>query len=335
MAKKNEMNESIITVGVDDGFAATDVVVMDGGAITKTMMIQSRARSGIHGTSVIGEAEDDQPVPCYETDGVKFTVGALSDAESARFDDYPFSPMNRTIVNHALRLAGLGGKKLRIATGLPLSVYYQGSDPNAEVIARKDRSIMTPVACIDGSAMPLIVEHKVFPEGLSAWVDYALGDDGRLRADPNESVGVIDIGGRTTDVAVVLPGRRIDHARCGSADIGVLNVVEQVRVALLKRFNVEMSGSQIELGLKTRSIKMWGKVLDIGTEIDEAVAQVTDGVLREVSRRLGQAVDLDRVLLVGGGAHLFRDVEKRYPHVVVPEHPEYANARGFAKYLNL
>lgn len=335
MAKKPDSNVEPVIVGVDDGFAATDVVIMDGGKVVSTLAIPSRARAGIHGTTMIGSDSSDGPHPCYETSGVQFTVGEMSDAESARFNDYPFSPMNRVIVHHALRLAGLGGRKVSIATGLPLSTYYKGADKNQEIIDRKIAALLTPVRALDDQPVAEIVAHKVFPEGLAAWVDYAVGEDGQMRAPKDESVGVIDIGGRTTDCAVVLPGRRIDHARCGSADIGALNVVEELRVALLKSMGVEFPGVALEQALRTRTIKKYGKVVVIAAEVDAAIAQATDSVMREVNRRLGDAVDLDRILLVGGGAYLFKDVAKRYPNVTIPEQPEFANARGFAKYLSL
>jgi plasmid segregation protein ParM len=338
-------SDKSIVVGVDDGYALSKAAIIKDGKIVKVLAIPSRARSGIHGTTVIGDDDGSGPVPCYETEGVKFTVGDLADAESARFDDYPFSPMNRVIVTHLLRLAGLAGQQVSIATGLPLSTYYEGAEPNAELIARKNSSIRTQVNCIDESATANIVDHKVFPEGLAAWVDYAIGEDGKMRTftapegkqvTANElTIGVIDIGGRTTDVAVVLPGRRIDHARCGSADIGALNVVEHVRVACQKRFGADVPGALIEQALRTGSMKMWGKPQDISEEIKAAVSQVMDGVWREANRRLGQAVDIDQILLVGGGVHLFKDIAKRYPNVTIAEAPEFANARGFAKYLNL
>lgn len=335
MAKKPDSNAEPIIVGVDDGFAATDVVIMDGAKVVHTLAIPSRARAGVHGTTVIGDEATEGPTPCYETAGVQFTVGEMSDAESARFNDYPFSPMNRVIVHHALRLAGLAGREVRIATGLPLSMFYKGSEPNKEVIDRKIASLLTPVRSMDDTPVAKIVEHKVYPEGLAAWVDYAVDESGQMRAPKDESVGIIDIGGRTTDCAVVLPNRRIDHARCGSADIGALNVVEELRVALLKSMGFEFPGVALEKALRTRTIKKFGKTVDISSEVDAAIAQATDTVLREVNRRLGDAVDLDRILLVGGGAHLFKAVAQRYPNVTTPEHPEFANARGFAKFLSL
>ncbi len=327
---------SHIVVGIDDGYAMTKVVVFENGHQISQLAIPARARSGIHGATVIDEIEDEGAVALgYETDGVSYTVGDFADSESARFDDYPFSGMNRVIVHHALRLAGLGGRQIRIATGLPLSSYYQGSKTNAEMVARKDASIRTRVRPVDGSDAAVILDHKVFPEGLAAWIDHAIDEQGGLRANLNETVAVIDIGGRTTDIAVVLPGKRIDHARSGSADIGVLNLIEAVGAALHRELGVEVPAYAIDRALRTRTISVWGKKKDVGALIDAAAESVMERIYREINRKLGSAIDIDRILLVGGGARVFGTVAGRYPNIQMAPDPEYANARGFVKYLAL
>lgn len=318
-------------VGVDDGFAMTKIVVLQKGQEPRTIAIPSRARSGMHGTTSIG-GDDDVTGTCYETEGTMYTVEPLFNSESAKFDEYPFSGMNRSIVNHALRLAGLGGADVRIATGLPIGTFYKGGQADEGTIARKDASIRQKVITLDGKPTANIVDHQVFPEGLGAFIDYVMDDDGNVR-DLDESVGVIDIGGRTTDVAVVMPGRRIDHARCGSADVGALNVVEEVALALQKEFKVDVPAGQVEQAIRTGKLKLWGKPVDIAAHVAVAAEKVVDGILREINRRLGNAVDLERVILVGGGAHVFKSVAEKYKHIVVPQAPEFANARGFAKFM--
>jgi plasmid segregation protein ParM len=334
-AAVNAAAGKVITVGVDDGFAMTKVIILEDGVVTKSLMIPSRARPGVHGISVIGSDIDSGPVPCYETEGTKFTVGDLKDAETARFDAYPYSSMNRVIIHHALRVAGLSGQDVRIATGLTLKMFYKNGEPNAELIAKKDASIRLPVVSADASAVANIVEHAVYPEGLAAWVDYAVGDDGKVRVNLQETVAVIDIGGRTTDVAVILPSKQIDHARLGADDVGVLDVIESVRGAVLRKYDVDLPVNKADEALRTRTFTMWGKPVDIAVEVDAAIAQVFDTVMRSVNRALGKGSDIDRILLVGGGAHVFKDVASVYPNIVIPKDPEYANARGFAKYLSL
>lgn len=337
-AKAAEL-ESIVDVAVDDGHAGIKLAVLENGRITKFLRINSRARAGIHGTTMIDHPSSDDGgiiVPGYSTAGAQYTVGDFADAEGARFDDYPVSGLNRVLVHHALRMAGLGGRKVRLATGLPLSRFFKGEKPNDSLIKAKDEAIRLPVLPADGSATAEIVEHRVFPEGLGAWINYAVGDDGELRDGlEDETVAIVDIGGRTTDTAVILPGRRIDHARSGSADIGVLNVIEAMAVALLKDKGVEIPAHSIESSLVTRSIRMWGKDQDVGAFVDAAAEEVLTRIMREINRRLGTGVDIDKILLVGGGAHVFKAALTRYPNIIVAEKPEFANAFGFAKYLGV
>lgn len=323
-----------IVVGCDDGFAATDLVVYENGNVRR-LKIPSRARSGIHGTSVIGTA-DGQTAPCYKTEGMQFTVGDLPDADTADFANYPVSAMNRVIIHHALRLAGLGGKSVRIATGLPLSSYYRGAVANDEFIQAKRQSLLSvPVEPMDSSETANIVSHEVFPEGLAAWVDYALDDRGQVRVDLSETVGVIDIGGRTTDIAVVLPGRNIDHARLGSVEIGALNAMDEVRIRILQKYGFELPHGHIENAIQTGTIKAYGKPVDVKEIVDPIMESVTQSILNAVNKILGKGIDIDKVLLVGGGAHLFKGVAAHFPQAVIPDEPEYANARGFAKFLSL
>lgn len=334
MTQSNEAK--LIIVAADDGFAMTDVVILQDGKVIKQIAIPSRARPGLHNVTAIAGGKQDDVVSAYETQGASFTVGDFSDSESARFDEYPFSDMNRVIVHHALRVAGLGGQKVKLATGLPLSKFYNGGLPNEQVIGRKNASIRIPVRPADDSETADIVHHETFPEGLAAWVDYAVNEDGTLRPGVDvETACIIDIGGRTTDIAVVLPGRRIDHARSGSADIGVLDVIQAIGVALEKTYSAPFPLGAIDAALRTKKIKVWGKDVDISDVFDAAVKTVLDRILREINRRLGAAFDVEKMIIVGGGAHVFGKAVTSHPNVYIPQDPEFANARGFAKYMEL
>jgi plasmid segregation protein ParM len=327
-----------VFVGVDDGFACTDVVVMDGGKVVKTAVVTSRARSGEANTTVIGGSEAET-VPVFESEGETWTVEDGTGSDSARFDRYPFSSMNRAIVHQALRMAGLAGRDVHIATGLPLAKFYIGGKPNSAYIAEKKASLLKPVVAIDGQPTANVVAHDVFPEGLAAWVDYAVAD-GKMRVTAKETVGVIDIGGRTTDCAVVLEDRRIDHPRCGSAMAGALDVVAEIATKLSTRLNgAAISEALVDKALRAgvRTLSVRGKTVDFSDLLETALTQTLGKVKQEVSRRFGGAEDLERIILVGGGAYLFQAaLLKDFPdQLYVPEQPEFANARGFAKYLSI
>lgn len=337
MAKKIETaNEAPLIVGVDDGFACTDIVVMEGGKVVSTAVINSRAINKEINTVSFGSVATTLPV--FETDGEIWTVDDSAQSQSAPNETYPLSAMNRAIVHQALRVAGLAGRNVHIATGLPLQDFYIGAQPNLNFIEKKKASLLKPVKALDGQPLANIVAHNVFPEGLAAWVDYAV-EGGKLRADPNETVGVIDVGGRTTDCAVVMPGRRIDHARCGSAIAGANDIVTAVTLSVMRDSNRKVDEAIIAKAIRAGvyKVNIAGVPFDFTHHVEAAKSTVLAMVKNEADRRFGEASSIDRIILVGGGAYLFKEgLKALYPNqLFVPEQPEFANARGFAKYLSI
>jgi plasmid segregation protein ParM len=330
---KQSAPEAVIDVGCDDGFSNTDVVVLDEAGNVKSTKITSRARSGMFTTTQVAGLTGDV-TPVYETEGLKFTVG-LEDGESAGFEDYPYSHMNRAIVHHALRVAGLGGKKIRLCTGLPLERYFNGDVPDDAVIARKMQSLGKAVKSVDGTPVAEIVEQYVFAEGLAGWMDYAVSGDGIFRAPEDETVGFLDLGGRTADMGVIRPGARVDFARCSTVNFGMLNVVDELVPVLTRKFDATLPHATIEKALVSRKVRLFGKDVDISVEVASAVRNVADSILNEANRCLGKGADLDKVLIMGGGAYVFDVVKNAFPHAVVLPDPELANARGFAKFMRL
>lgn len=324
-----------IKVGVDDGHAMTKIVFYDDNGAATQIAIASSARSGVHSTTSIVDVGGLKIFPGYQTDGSQFTVGDFRDAESTRFDDFPFSSMNRAIVHHALRVAGLGGRSVDIGTGLPLSRFYSQGKRNSSVISKKQESLSKTISAMDRSPMASIKSNRVFAEGLAAYIDYAMDIHGELLVDLNESIGIIDIGGRTTDIAVVVPEATLDHSRSGSENIGVLDLIEAIGISFTRKYGDVQPHHMLNKSLRTRSVKMWGKDVDIGEIIDECAKSVLERIMRETNRRLGSGIDLDKILLVGGGAIVFSGAASQYPNITIPKDPEFSNARGFAKYLSI
>ena len=126
-------NEEIIYVGVDDGFRATKIVTSTGFQLA----VPSLARSGFALTSI--GSDEDAGIGGYETDKRQFTVDSEIDGEDTRFDDYSLTEINRVLVNHVMQRAGLGGKRVALATGLPFQSFFiaGSSDANQELISRK------------------------------------------------------------------------------------------------------------------------------------------------------------------------------------------------------
>ena len=67
---------------------------------------------------------------------------------------------------------------------------------------------------------------------------------------------------------------------------------------------------------------------------DSTKQELVQRLHAEVRRQLGRGAELDRVLLVGGGALALREhIGNWFPNQVMADQPAFANARGMLKYL--
>lgn len=318
-------------VVVDDGFRQIKLLTPE-----RRWSQLSVAREG----ATLGlELADDVRCGAYRSEGRDYTVDAGIDGEDTRFDDYALSAINRVLVWHALYANGLAGQDIVLATGLPFQTYYVAGTATADkaLIERKQANLAVPVEAIGGAPPPRIAGQFVLAQGLSAYVDWALDDELKLRpeVDQNAPVTVIDVGGRTTDTATIVRGSTVDHSASGTVNLGVSNIQDRLAQLLTQRFKVNsIRASLLDSALRRRTVSLWGQTHDISREVEAAIDAVLPQVLRELQRRVGSAAEMQAVLLVGGGAHLLAaGLKKHYPHLVVSEDPEFANARGMLKTL--
>jgi plasmid segregation protein ParM len=327
MSDKNA-GSNFLLAGVDDGYAETKVVSRG-----EKVRIASLARAGLFGLSSMGS--DDKVGGSYETGGRKFTVSEKIEGEETRFDDYPISELNRVITHHALRLAGMGGKKVKLATGLQVSSYFKGDVRNEEFIEQKRLSLMKEVKALDGGPCAEIVEHIVLPEAVASWFDYAYDEKGN-QIEMEGPCGVIDVGGRTTDCVTVLEGHQIDHAHSGTGEVGVMDIYESIATKLRAQHGDGIiSRKVLDLAIRTGTVKRFGKPQNIKPIVQAAIDEVTEKVLTEAKRHFGNGAHLDVILFVGGGSGFMTKLTSYFPNAKVMPEPEFANARGMYKYLKL
>ena len=321
-----------VPVGLDDGYAFTKIALPDG----RLLAIPSRARVGQSGVTWIHEAE--QRIAEYETEDTVYSVGAV-DGAPTHFEGYPWSGLNRAVVQHALQQAGLAGQSVHAVSGLPVSTFYRKSgEHRQETIARKRDSLKQAVRPLSDALPVGIAFHEVIPEALAAWYDYVIVDleDGvTLDADRvSVPVAIVDIGGRTTDY-VVVKDQGILHASSGSLQCGMLNVKQCVTDGIQERFDLESLSEQIvSHAIENKAVRLQGKDHDVAALVEAAKREVVEQIHDETRRHLGLGIELDRVLFVGGGTVALADhIANWFPHQAIAEHPAFANARGMLKYL--
>ena len=323
---------SAIQVGIDDGYAYTKLALPDG----RLLATPSRAQIGRSTVSWLNQAE--RRIFEYQTDESIYSVGDV-DAASTRFEGYACSGMNRAIVQHALQQAGLEGADVEAVSGLPVSAFYRNDGARRTgAISDKRQNLLQPVRP-SGQALAVdIVFHEVIPEALAAWYDYVIvGKNGEAQLDQRRvsvPIAVVDIGGRTTDT-VVVRDQGVLHQSSGSYEFGLLNVKQSLADALQARFDLEVVGDRLLThAVQHRVVRLYGRNHDISTEVAAAKHELVERLYAETRRQLGRAIELDKVLFVGGGAVALADhISDWFPNQLIAEQPAFANARGMLKYL--
>lgn len=334
-------------VGIDDGHSDVKVVLEDGSVFKYPTRIAYGAFAadfpGMESAiTVYGVLDEANKETLYTTH--QFLADA--DCIDIRFDGYPQSDMNLVMVQNALINTGFAGQDVVITTGLPVQNHYTSDGRiNAELVDAKNANLQRTVKAAGDVPMANIIKSYVATEAIASFVDAIMNLDGsksELFAKlTGETVAVLDIGGKTTDFAVLHQGGRIvDKKRLGSLPIGILELKDTIRNYICQNYKLSSIGiKHIESVLNTAKFKYGGKEYDLAAELDKMKGSFVRHVFGSLDRKLGDLGDVDCILCVGGGAALLREnlLAKYHGQAIVVDNPEFANARGMlkiAKYIS-
>jgi Actin-like ATPase involved in cell division len=343
-----------LIVGVDDGH---DGIKIYCGETGKAFRLPSRVANG---RTLMGDSEDVNK-QIIHVNGKYFTIDEYAkECIDTRTEDYPLSDANIALVYHALHQA-FGGQyhKFKIATGLPLNRYYSGKDraKNEKLIADKIENLLINKDTSNPNVYNLfdaqqknepiqIQKHIVLSEGQCAYFDALMNDNGKRSSIYDDlwegGCAIIDIGGRTTDIAIVNPrGGTLQASRCDTLDVGIINLKNKVSQNLKDHFgfSTNITDWRITKALRTGIYNHGGKDHDISKILNSAKDEITDQIENSIKVNVQDGQDLGAVLLVGGGSiTLGEELLKRfnYDNWRLVNQPEFANARGMykcAKYI--
>lgn len=214
-----------------------------------------------------------------------------------------------------------------LGVGLPLNTYGLYSKALAETIVGEHCIGSTA----DGVMRRVTVSHAhvmVQPHG-------ALLNFG-ARSKVEGAILVIDPGGGTLDWFLMDENRAVAWPRCGAYPVAMLHVAQAI-------------ADQIEDGLRNeiaamnaidKALRLREPTFKIGTRTYElqAFRATVDAVLEQSVKamfdRTGSLRTVQRILLTGGGAALFRSyLDAKYPGlkdaIEMDVDPVYSNVRGF------
>ena len=327
-----------IAIGCDGGH---DFIKVSSDDERNNIAIQSRLSSAADGRLRIDGGSSKSSIEEFMTEEGRFFAGDVDTSLPTRYPNYPISAHNRVLVHYALMKAGLGGKRVAICTGLPLRRYFVGGGrPDVDLIDAKKAALMkTDVESVSGHPLATIVDHYIVAECIATYIDYVVvekDNDIHINTErENERVAIIDVGGRTTDIAVI-DDWQVRLSQAVTIDMGMLNVRDILKENLIARFNISINEQQVMKAFKTGQVKIQGRLNDVRDLVRESVRDVVNQIKAEVMRVLGDGSDIDTVLLTGGGMHsLAKFFDGLHPNQILASNPQYSNARGMRKFAKL
>lgn len=320
-------------LGVDDGYAETKIVMQDG----QSFRIPSIAKAGLMNQVAISGSETT--VFPYQTNDGNYITGDILEADPTAFDEFPVSALNRVIVSHAIRKSGIpAGSEVVICTGLPVKKFYVAGDLNKEFIKNKKKNLLkNDVVPLNGGILPKIVKHDVVSEGIAAWMDIVMQRDesGKIKLNHEirkQRIAIIDIGGRTTDIAVIHNGN-LDIGRSSTINVGMLAVKETVKERLNEKFGVSLSIEQVDQAVELKKLKLFGKWEPVEDIVSSSEQMVASRIETECKRCLNNSSDLDQIVFVGGTVMAIEQyLTGWFRQQTIGDDPAFANARGMQKF---
>ncbi len=237
-------------------------------------------------------------------------------------DNYIDTPEYLALVRGALRLMKVDHIDL-LVVGLPVALF----------VTHKSRLEKTMTGLHDLGAGKTVQVHKALamaqPNG--ALIDFATQQD-RVVAMEHEFSLVVDPGARTFDW-LVAQGMKLSPKRSHSVNRGVNDILQ----VIADDISVEIGQPYTQLEVIDQALRRGRSVPIFQHAYSPArMRPVVDSIARQavgaMLRRAGECYDVQNVILVGGGAYLFKKaIKDAFPRHRITEvkEPLYANLRGF------
>jgi plasmid segregation protein ParM len=313
-------------IGLDVGYWATKVVSHDRQAVFPSVVgTPDKARFSLN---------SDHSIILTHPDHVQVGQGAVKQSRFVkRREDRSWIESDEwyNLMLAALTEITTGSTELRVVTGLPVAFFSDRDTLHNRLLGlhkvqREDRRAQSlTITNVNVILQPFGALLSATLDGRGAIVDQQLAIG---------AVGVIDIGGKTTNLLSVNSLTEINR-ETASAGVGAWDAVRALRTWLADNNcpHLDLRDHQIVDAVIARQVKYYGQVVDLTTVLDDILKPLADQVLAEASQLWNEAAGLDAILISGGGALLLGPYIKRhFRHARVVENPVFANATGFWKF---
>ncbi|ACB85919.1 ParM/StbA family protein [Natranaerobius thermophilus] len=241
----------------------------------------------------------------------------------------------RVLMLTALSLLSSWDKQgFNLVTGLPTNFYAAFAEEWESTLNGEFKTKMK----IGGKTQERsfqIEEVTTLPQPFGTLYDQVLNSVGKVvdRDLTDSKIGIVDIGFKTTDLAVS-DGMEFINPLSFSTTTGLSNVNRLVNEKLRHEFKIDREEHQLDDCINSQKIMVAGKSEDISSWVREALQTVSDKISVEIESKWDYR-DFDTLLLTGGGGEmLYPYLKDKFPNLVLVEDPQTANVRGYQKLAN-
>ena len=213
-------------------------------------------------------------------------------------------------------------KFIRLVLGLPINQFKTKKDKLLDTI--NNNKVLK--FALNGSVREIIItDTLIYPEGIGAYYSLDLAYRNTIK---EKDIIILDIGGKTTDIALLKGGPKRIISKFTSLDIGMINIYSDL---------VNEINEKYTLGLKIEDAE---NIIKNGLEVDnekQDISYLKDIIknnITEVFRELNTNYPVRTcplLVLGGGGEAYFKAIKKRYATAQLIEDYMFANAIGFKK----
>ena len=220
--------------------------------------------------------------------------------------------------------AGLSTKEefIRVVLGLPINQYRSNKNKMLEII-EENKILNFKLNGLDRCIC--IEEASIFPEGVATY--YSL-DIEKRKALVDQDLIILDIGGRTTDIALLKAGKKRSVAKSTSLDVGMINIYSDMINEINSLYTLGLNIEDAERILKN-GLEVDGEKQDTSF-IKNIVRNNIEKVFKELN--INYPVRTSPLLVTGGGGKsFFKSLKKRYPTAQLVEDNLFSNAIGYKR----
>jgi len=264
-----------------------------------------------------------------DVDGTKYEVGPDSadldtnDATRNLNDQYIHTEQYKAVFYGALHYIAEKTIDL-LVVGLPLSNMNS---------AAKLKALMIGTHKINDEQTVEVKDCLVLPQPLGGlYYCLSLGTEREDFEFLNEEMNlVIDPGFLTFDF-LLSNGEKVIENRSSAHTGGVSKVLRSIAESISNKFGMKYDNlSAIDRGLRRRKLKINGEVEGLEDHIKNT-RSVLEGSVNYMKNIVGDGSDIDNIILLGGGSHIYqKTINSYYPKhkVILLENAQEANVQGF------